>query len=154
MRPIFLATVLLSCATATFTTCGTSSANLPITELYADPPGIVAADQPVTFRLGFTVPEGGSIPSGLVELTTSWNGIPMPVQRSSLASYFPLPLQPGSHSFNKTIIFPASVWGRVNTQLNVYNETGAQLLCAQWTVLATGNAKNETYWPFSALFTV
>ena len=97
MRPLFLATVLLASAAATFTTCGTSSANLPITELYADPPGIVAADQPVTFRIGFTVPEGGSIPSGLVELTTSWNGIPMPVQRSSLASYFPLPLQPGSH---------------------------------------------------------
>jgi len=144
----------MTTALASFTNCGSSSGNLPVAELYADPPGIVAADQPVTLRLDFSVPEGGHVPSGLVELTTSWNGLSLPVQRSSLASYLPLPLYAGTYSFNKTLPFPPAVWGRVSTRLNVFNETGTELLCAQWTVFATGTAKNETVWPFSALYAV
>lgn len=145
---------LLTTAIATFTNCGSSVSNLPVNELYADPPGMVAADQPVTMRLGFTVPVGGYIPSGLVELTTSWNGLPLPIQRSSLASYLTLPLYTGSYSFNTTHPFPPSIWGRIQAQMNIYNETGTQLLCAQWTVYATGTAKNETVWPFSVLYAV
>ena len=144
----------MTTALASFTNCGSSIGNLPISELYADPPGIVAADQPVTFRLDFSVPEGGYVPSGLIELTTSWNGLSLPVQRSSLASYLPLPLYTGTYSFNKTVPFPPAVWGRVNTRLIVFNETGTELLCAQWIVFATGTAKNETVWPFSALYAV
>jgi len=151
----FLSTFcLLSTATASFTSCGSSTANLPITELYANPPGIVAADQPVSFRIGFTVPEGSYVPSGLVELTTSWNGLSLPTQLSSLASYIPFPLYAGIYTFNKTVPFPPAIWGRVNAQLNIFNETGVQLICAQWTVYATGTAKNETYWPLSVLYAV
>jgi len=145
---------LLTTALASFTNCGSSVSNLPVTELYADPSGIVAADQDVTFRLGFTVPVGGYVPSGLVELTTSWNGLSLPIQRSSLASYLSLPLYTGPYSFNTTHPFPPSIWGRIQTQMNVYNETGSQLLCAQWVVYATGTAKNETGWPLSALYAV
>jgi hypothetical protein len=126
--------------------------NLRMTELVADPPAIVASEQLATFRIGFTVPNSTYIPYGLIEVSPSLNGIPTPTHRSSLSNHFTLPLYAGDYTFNTSYIFPSTIWGHVRIQMNVYNESGTQLICTQWTVYATGTSKNETGWPLSSLY--
>jgi hypothetical protein len=124
-----------------------------VTELVADPSGIVASEQPVHFRIGFTVPNDIYIGHAIVEINTSWNGIQVPTQRSGLGTYLPLPLTSRAYVIDYNTTFPPKIWGRINTQVSVFNESGTELLCAQWIVYATGTAKNETGWPLSALYT-
>jgi len=151
MNALFLS-ALLVVASASFSNCGSSAANLPVSELYADPPGIVAAEQPITFRISFTVPNTTYIPSGLVEISSTWNGLPIPTVRASLREYAPVPLYGNTYTIQEERLFPKDVWGRIQVQMNVFNESGTQLLCAQWIAYATGTDKNETRWPLSVLY--
>ena len=139
----------LATATASFTNCASTSRALPVHDLFADPPGIVANNQPMTFRIQFTVPTGTWVPYGRVDVKSTWNGIPMPVQRTDLATYIQTPLYPDIYTFEDNHIFPSGFWGRVSTEINVYNASGSQLLCTRWVVFATGTNKNETGWLFS-----
>ena len=95
---------------ASFTNCGSSSYPvLPVTELVADPSGIVASEQPVHFRIGFTVPNDIYIGHAIVEINTSWNGIQVPTQRSGLGTYLPLPLTSRAYVIDYNTTFPPKI---------------------------------------------
>lgn len=146
---------LLSLPTATFTNCAPlpRANSLPVTELYADPPDIVANNQPLTFRVGFTVPPNTIVPYALVEISAKWNGLVTSTVRTNLNDYIQTPLLPGSsHTFEDSRIFPTGLWGRVAVEINLYNASGSQLLCARWIVFATGTEMNETSWLWSTLY--
>jgi len=144
---------LLSSAVASVTNCASSRYALPVHELYIDPPSIVAANQPVHLRIAFQIPYYNYVPHGHVEIDTNWNGLALTTERQDLGFYVKTPLFAGHRLFERTTNFPANVWGRVSTTINVFNSSGDQLLCAQWIVFATRTDKNETSWPWSALYT-
>jgi hypothetical protein len=139
---------LLTQAAASVINCG-----LPVHELYIDPPAIVAANQPVNMRIVFEVPHYTYVPNGLVEISTIWNGVTLTTEHNGLEHYIDLPLFAGHHTFERSFMFPANVWGRVSSTISVYNSSGVQLLCAQWIVFATGTDKNETVWPWTMIYT-
>jgi hypothetical protein len=90
--------------------------------------------------------------NGHVEVANTWNGIPVPTKRHDLATYMPTPLYPNFYTFEDHHVFPSGIWGRISTEINVFNASGSQLLCARWLVFSTGTDKNETGWPYSVLF--
>ena len=153
---IFILAFILAVADASVTKC---TSTLPVHDLNIDPPAIVAANQPVHMRIAFKIPGNTYIPHGTVEIATSWNGLALTTERRSLGDYINVPLFAGSHVFKRSFIFPADIWGRVSSTIKVYNSSGSgsgsssTLLCAQWIVFATGTNKNETVWPWSALYT-
>ena len=147
--------LLLATAAASVTNCVSNRYALPVHELYIDPPAIVAANQPVHMRIAFEVPRHTYVPHGLVEIATSWNGLALTTERRGLGDYINVPLFAGSHVFKRSFVFPADVFGRISSTIKVYNSSGSgsTLLCAQWIVFASGTDKNETVWPWSALYT-
>ena len=155
---IFILAFLLAVADASITKCTSA---LSIHDLNIDPPAIVATNQPVHMQIAFEIPENTYIPQGTVEIATSWNGLALTTERRSLGEYINVPLFAGSHVFKRSFIFPADVFGRISSTIKVYNSSGSgsgsgsgsTLLCAQWIVFATGTNKNETVWPWSALYT-
>jgi hypothetical protein len=149
---IHLLTTVVTMASASITNCASYPRALPVNDLFADPPSIVAARQLTTFRVQFTVPNGTWVPYGQIEVKRNWNGLALTTVRTDLAEYIQTPLYPDFHTFETRYVFPASIWGRVSTEINVYNASGSQLLCALWVVYATGTDKNETGWPYSVLF--
>ena len=140
--------LLITQSAASVTNCGR-----PVLDLFIDPPAIVAAKQPVHMRIAFQIPYYNYVPHGHVEIATSWNGLTLTTERNGLEHYIDLPLFAGKHIFERSFIFPADVWGRVSSTVSVYNSSGAQLLCAQWIVFATGTDKNDTSWPWSTIYT-
>ena len=148
---IFL--LLTQFAAASFTNCASNRYALPLSDLFIDPPAVVAANQPVRMQIAFQVPYYTYVPHGLVEIATSWNGLALTTERRSLGDYIGVPLFSGAHTFKRSFTFPADVFGRISSTINVYNSSGVQLLCAQWIVFASGTNKNETTWPWSALYT-
>lgn len=147
MRPFFavvLATMLAALAAASFTSCGGS---LATTHLYANPPGIVAAEQPVDFRVDFTVPDNRVIQNGTIRFDTSWFGLSTDPITHSLCDYVPCPLTSGSYGVLQSTIFPSGVTGHVKSTMRVFaSDSPEELLCASWVVYATGSATNETSW--------
>jgi hypothetical protein len=141
----------LTLAAASFTNCATYSRSLPIYELYAEPIGIVAAHQPMNFRIEFVVPPTTWVPHGYVEVKTSWFGIPTATERSALSTYVQTPLYPDFYIIEEHLVGPSGVWGLVTREFNVYNASGSQLLCARWNFFATGTNTNETIWPFNTV---
>ena len=137
---------------ASVTNCASNRYALPVYELYIDPPADVAANQPVHMRSAFQVPYYNYVPHGYVEIATSWSGLALTTERQDLGFYIKTPLFAGHHVFDRTTVFPADIWGRISSTINVYNSSGDQLLCAQWIVFATGTDKNETSWPWSAIY--
>jgi hypothetical protein len=151
---IFLSTfILLTMAAASVTNCVSNRYAFPVHELYIDPPAIVAANQPVHMRVAFQVPYYTYVPHGHVEISTSWNGLILTTERQDLGLFVKTPLFAGHRVFERSTIFPADVFGRISSTISVYNSSGDQLLCAQWIVFATGTDKNETSWPWSAIYT-
>ena len=145
--------LLTQFAAASFTNCASNRYALPLNDLFIDPPAIVAAKQPVHMRIAFQIPYYTYVPRGHVEISTSWNGLILTTERHSLGDYIGVPLFSGHHAFERSFTFPADVYGRVSSTINVYNSSGVKLLCAQWIVFATGTDKNETTWPWSAIYT-
>jgi alpha-amylase/alpha-mannosidase (GH57 family) len=145
--------IFLTGVAASFTNCANNRYALPISELFVDPPAIVAANQPVNMRIAFEIPQYTYVPHGLVEIAISWNGLALTTVRQDLSNYFTMPMFAGHHVFERSTFFPADIWGRVDSTINVFNSSGSQLFCAQWIVFATGTDKNETSWPWSALYT-
>ena len=139
----------LTLAAASFTNCATYSRSLPIYELYAEPPSVVAAHQPMNFRIQFVVPPTTWVPHGYVEITTSWFGVPVATERSALSDYVQTPLYPDLYTIEDHIVGPSGIWGRMTREFNVYNASGSQLLCTRWNYFATGTNTNETIWPFN-----
>jgi hypothetical protein len=103
-------------------------------------------------RIVFQIPYYNYVPHGHVEITTSWSGLTLTTERQDLGLYVKTPLFAGHHVFERTTVFPSDVWGRISSTIYVYNSSGAELLCAQWIVFATGTDKNETSWPWSVLY--
>jgi len=137
----------LALASASFTNCGSNlRTNLHLTDLYADPPNIVAAEQPVELRIGFVVPNNTHINYSMIEVTPSLFSVPLPSRRMSLDTFLKLPLYPNEYLISYNTTFPHATWGRVGVQIALYNETGEELLCADWRVYATGTDKNQTGW--------
>ena len=146
-----IATVVTT-TSASFTNCAAYPRALPVSELYIDPPSIVAANQPIFFRIAFTVPQDTYVPHALIESSTNWNGLSVSKIRTNLNNFISTPIFPGSYNFTKTYKFPEDVWGRVSTDIRVYNASGTEIICARWIVFATGTDKNETSWPWSAIY--
>ena len=144
--------ILLVTAAASVTNCASNRYAFPVHELYIDPPAVVAALQPVHMRIAFQVPYYTYVPHGHVEIATSWNGLSLTTERQDLGLYVKTPLFAGHRVFERTTVFPADVWGRITSTIHVYNSSGVELLCAQWIVFATGTDKNETSWPWSAIY--
>jgi hypothetical protein len=142
-----LATLAFAFTSASFTNCGSNlRTNLHLTDLYADPPRIVASEQPIQFRIGFTVPNNTHINYSMIEVIPSLFSVPLPSRRMSLDNFLKLPLYPNEYQISYNTTFPHTTWGRINVQIALYNETGEELLCADWNVYATGTNKNETGW--------
>lgn len=129
-------------AAASFEICGTPA--VTVSELVADPPERVAANQPVTMRIRFTVPQGAWIPDGQLRLATSVNYVPVGTFEDQLCKYVQCPVRAGEHTIVMTENFPKLVWGRVVADAVATNSSGAPLLCARWRVWATGTDTNET----------
>lgn len=149
---LFLFATLFLTASASFTNCASHPRALPVSELYIDPPSIVAANQPIFFRIAFTVPQDTYVPHALIETSTNWNGLSVSKIRTNLNDFISMPITPGDYNFTETYNFPVHVWGRISTDIRVYNASGAEILCARWIVFATGTDKNETGWPWSAIY--
>jgi hypothetical protein len=133
--------LILSVSTvfASFMNCDSSlkKEGLPLTALVAEPLHKVTGSQPCYFTINFTVPSGTFIPHGIVEVTTRWNGLNAHNSLSDLSDYIQLPLRSGNYTFRTIRTFPIGIWGYVNTDIVVYNSSGAQLLCARWSVYAS-----------------
>lgn len=142
--------LILATVSASVTNC---ASNRYAEELYIDPPAVVAANQPVHMRIAFQIPYYTYVPHGHVEIATSWNGLALTTERQDLGLYVKTPLFAGHHTFERSFTFPADVWGRITSTIQVFNSSGVELLCAQWIVFATGTDKNETVWPWSAIYT-
>ena len=127
---LFLA--LVASATASFDRCYPGS--LTIRDLAASPLDQVRANQPTSFHIGFTVPDGTWIRDGMVEISSRWSFFPAYVQKIPLSTYMQLPLYAGKHEFDYKMLFPIGLWGRVVSDIIVKNATGDALLCARWTV--------------------
>jgi len=104
----------------------------------AEPDGRVDANQKTSFHISFVVPEGSQVLDGTVEITTRWSIFPAQVQRMPLADYTKLPLMAGHNSFDYEMLFPTGIWGSITADISVRNISGTQLLCARWSVYATG----------------
>ena len=130
MRFVFL--VLLTVVMASFDRCYPGT--LTIRDLAANPADFVSSNQPTSFHIGFTVPNGTWVPSGTVEISSRWSFLPAYVQKIPLSTYMKLPLHGGDHNFDYKMLFPIGLWGRVVSDIKVWNATGEQLLCARWTV--------------------
>jgi hypothetical protein len=142
MRTLLLL-VIYGFATASFESCS-SSAAVTITQLVADPPDVVAAGQPVTMEIRFTVPQGTWIPSGTLRVSTTLNYVPVDTWDESLCKYVHCPLTAGEHTVVLKQNFPDKVWGLVVADAVATNSSGAPLLCARWRVRATGTNTNKT----------
>jgi hypothetical protein len=130
-----------------FTNCAKYPALLPIHELYADPKSAVAINQKVHFRISFTIPLDIYIPSAILQFRSVINAIPMkPIK----FPYTLTSLTPNTYDANYTFDFPPGVWGRIQTDISVYNMSGKELLCARWIVYATNTDTNVTSWFLSA----
>lgn len=132
----------LPTAAATFESCG--SGVLSIKNLVADPPDRVGAGQPITLRFHFTVPKGIWIPSGTLRISTKLNRIPVSSWEESLCSYVSCPLRAGDQEVVIQQIFPTKIWGSVTADVKAINGSEVPLLCARWSVWATGTPNNET----------
>ena len=152
MNLFLFATLLATSASASFMNCASHPRALPVSELYIDPPNIVANNQPIFFRVAFTVPPLTFVPFALLETSTNWNGVSISSIRTNLNNFIRTPIAPGNYNFTDTFQFPIGLWGRVSTYIRVYNASGTEILCAQWVVFATGTDKNETVWPWSAIY--
>jgi hypothetical protein len=108
---IFLSILLFltQFAAASFTNCASNRYALPLSDLFIDPPAVVAANQPVHMRLAFEVPHYTYVPHGHVEISTSWNGLILTTERHSLGDYIQVPLFAGHHTFTRSFKFPADV---------------------------------------------
>lgn len=151
IRPLLHALYLVE-AVASFTNCASYPQKLAVSDLYADPIGIVANNHPLSFRVTFTVPNETWIPHGSVQGNTTWNSLYTTTVRAPLSNYIPTPIYPGLYTFSENYTFPSNVWGRISSEVNVYNASGTQLLCTRWIVFATGRDTNETGWPWSSLY--
>lgn len=125
---------------SSFVRCEHRSSFFPIHDLYADPPDIVAANQEVHFRIDFGIPDNTYLTGVHTILATNLNGLPLPSHRDD----FRIPPGGTERSYRHTFLFPSNVWGRLRTDLTVYNASGASLLCVRWSVFATNTAKNAT----------
>ena len=138
---MLLLCLLLSVPTvfASFTNCASllKTEGLPVSGLVAEPQHKVTGSQPCYFTINFTVPSGTFVPRGIVEVTTRWNGLNAHNSLSDLSEHMKLPLNPGNYTFRTIRTFPIGIWGYVNTDIIVYNSSGAQLLCARWSVYAS-----------------
>jgi hypothetical protein len=142
-----LATLVFAFTSASLTNCGSNlRSNLHLTDLYADPPSIVASDQPIKFRISFVVPNNTHINYSMIEVSMSIFSIILPSKRLSLGNFLELPLYPNEYQISYNTTFPQGTWGRIGVQMIFYNETGEELICAEWRVYATGTNKNETGW--------
>ena len=131
MKLFFLLSLVTS-VSASFAPCYPST--LSIRNLAAYPIYEVSSNQPVSFHIGFTVPNGTWIPDGTVEISSQWSFLPTYLQKIPLSTYMKLPLYAGDHDFDYNMFFPVGLWGRVVSNIKVQNTTGQQLLCARWTV--------------------
>lgn len=145
MVPTVLFIFLFSLAQASFTNCATHEHGIRLKELYADPPGIVGKNQHTSFRIRYEVLPDAFIPRTSVVISTTANGIPIETIKSK---YSDKKLLPKEYTFETSFNFPGGVWGRISTDINLYNISGAKLMCARWSVFATNSVKNETSWPF------
>jgi len=133
MRFVFLAFV--ASATASFDLC--YHATLAVRNMAANPLDTVKSNQPASFHIGFTVPQGTYVPDGIVEISSRWSFLPAYVQKIPLSTYMRLPLYAGNHDFDYDMLFPIGLWGRVVSDIVVRNVTGEPILCARWTVRVT-----------------
>ena len=141
-----LALTLLRAASvaAGFEACGYVDSPIRINHLEADPPTSVANGQPVTMRIRFTVQPNTWIPDGTIRVASSLNYVPVQSWTEPLCNRLRCPLHAGEHEYvSETVNFPGG-WGRVVKLITVANASGDPLLCARWTVHATGTDKNET----------
>ena len=143
---LFLLLFLWPSVFGSFTNCAKNPFLLPIHELYADPNSVVANYQKVSFRIGFTIPHHIYIPSATLQFRTTLNGIPMKPQ---IIPYTLTALKPNTYKANYSVDFPPGVWGRMKTDIGVYNISGEELLCARWIVFATNSNTNATSWFFA-----
>lgn len=139
-----LALTLLRAAAAGFEACGYVGSPVTINYLEADPPNVVANGQNITMRIRFTVHQNSWIPDGTIRVASSINYVPVQTWNEPLCSRLHCPLHAGVHEYvSDTVAFPGG-WGRVVTLITAANASGDPLLCARWTVYATGTDKNET----------
>lgn len=139
-------TALLSAASvaARFEACGYVGSQIRINRLEADPPATVANGQLITMRIRFTVQPNTWIPDGTINIASSMNYVPVQSWSEPLCSRLRCPLYAGEHEYvSETVKFPGG-WGHVVTLITVVNGSGDPLLCARWTVHATGTDKNES----------
>ena len=132
MKILLILLTILAVATASFDRCYPGA--LTIRDLAANPIDIVHSNQLTSFHIGFTVPNGTWIPDGMVEISSRWSFLPAYVQKLPLSTYMKLPLYAGDHDFDYKMPFPIGFWGRVVSDIKVWNATGQQLLCARWDV--------------------
>lgn len=137
-----LIVALFAAVRASFETCG--AGGVSVSHLEADPPSAVAAGQPVTMRVRFNVPDGTWIPDGRLRIATALNFVPVDTWEEPLCSHVRCPLQAGEQEVVLTQPFPPRIWGRVTADVTAVNASGAPLLCARWSVWATGTSTNVT----------
>lgn len=137
-----LVLALFHAVLASFDSC--ASGVVRVKHLEADPPSRVASEQPVTMRVQFTVPMNTWIPDGRLRIATSLNYVPVESWEEPLCSHVRCPLTAGEHEVIVTRPFPAGVWGHVVALVTAVNTSGEPLMCARWTVWATGANTNET----------
>ena len=144
---IFLA--LIVSAMARVTHCG---GTLQVTHLEIDPPGVVAANQPVRARFDVIVPDTLSIEDSNLTITTSLFGLTASTYTTPLCDFIGCPVHRGSIGVERTSIFPEHVYGHVNSRFVLTGANGTELLCVDWTAYSTGRATNDTNWAIRRMY--
>ena len=78
-------------------------------------------------------------------LSSSLQGIPLPTQT------YPFPLDltiPNTYSYETKVALPPGIWGRLRTDVILYNASGSKRLCIRWDVFANNRKTNDTSWLF------
>ncbi len=145
---LILAT-LIATAVGRVTHCG---GTLQVTHLEVDPPGVVAAKQPVRARFDVIVPDSLDIEDSNLTITTTLFGLTASTYTTSLCDFIGCPVHRGSISVERTSTFPELVYGHVNSRFTLIGANGTELLCVDWTAYATGGATNETNWAIRRMY--
>jgi hypothetical protein len=145
---MFLLATIAS-VTGRVTHCG---GTLQVTHLEVDPPGVVAAKQPVRARFDVIVPDTLDIEDSNLTITTTLFGLTASTYTSPLCEFIGCPVNRGSIGVERTSIFPELVYGHVNSRFLLTGINGTELLCVDWTAYATGGTTNETNWAVRRMY--
>jgi hypothetical protein len=138
MNLLFLVSLGLTTAAATYRNCGSSS-NLAKNLAISIVPDVPAAGENVTTTFDYDLEQ--VVTSGQASYGFSFNGIPFSPTIDDLCDDLskgdtpdPCPLAIGHHTDTSISEFPTGISGKIVTTIKWSDQNANQILCVEWTV--------------------